>query len=54
VKEVNKKVAKKPAIKKSSEAVEAVEVEAKTDIKKRKNAKVKVIRIVFHFQSRII
>ena len=49
VKEVNKKIAKKPAIKKSSEAVEAVEVEAKTDIKKRKNAKVKVIRDSFSF-----
>jgi len=49
VEEVSKKVFKKPSIKKSSEAVEAVEVEAKTDIKKRKNAKVKVIRDSFSF-----
>ena len=55
---VVKKVAKKPSTAKSSvaietkevvEAVEAVEVEAKTDIKKIKSAKVKVIRDSFSF-----
>ncbi len=57
-KAVVKKVAKKPSTAKSSvaietkevvEAVEAVEVEAKTDIKKIKSAKVKVIRDSFSF-----
>jgi len=54
-KAVVKKVAKKPLIAKSSvaietkEVVEAVEVETKTDIKKIKSAKVKVIRDSFSF-----
>ena len=52
---VVKKVAKKPSTAKSSvaietkEVVEAVEVETKTDIKKIKSAKVKVIRDSFSF-----
>ena len=54
-KAVVKKVAKKPSTAKSSVAIEAkevvvaVEVEAKTDIKKIKSAKVKVIRDSFSF-----
>lgn len=45
----NKKVSKKPSIEKPSVAVETLEIEAKTDIKKRKSAKVKVIRDSFSF-----
>jgi hypothetical protein len=54
-KEVNKKVSKKSSIAKSSkapetkEAVEPVENEVKTSIKKRKIVKVKVIRDSFSF-----
>jgi hypothetical protein len=54
-KAVVKKVAKKPSTAKASvaietkEVVDAVEVEAKTDIKKIKSAKVKVIRDSFSF-----
>ncbi|MEI6066299.1 MAG: hypothetical protein WCP96_03095 [Methylococcaceae bacterium] len=52
---IEKVVVKKPSTEKSSvsietkEGVEAVEVEAKTDIKKIKSAKVKVIRDSFSF-----
>lgn len=52
---IEKKVSKMPSIAKSSEAtetkevVDTLEIEEKTDIKKRKSAKVKVIRDSFSF-----